>query len=86
MSDTEEIQAKVITARDQLQDTLDEIGNRLNVQKRAKKSYRENPTAWKVRRGHRRGGSRRAHHLGGSEALTPLPPPRFGFSQRGEGG
>ena len=48
MSDTEDIQAKVITARDQLQDTLDEIGNRLNVQKRAKKSYRENPTAWKI--------------------------------------
>ncbi len=48
MSDTEDIQAKVITARDQLQDTLDEIGNRLNVQKRAKKSYRENTTAWKV--------------------------------------
>jgi hypothetical protein len=48
MSDTEEIQSKVISARDQLQDTLDEIGNRLNVPKRAKKSYRENPTAWKI--------------------------------------
>ena len=48
MSDSAEIQAKVISARDQLQDTLDEIGNRMNVSKRAKKSYRENPTAWKV--------------------------------------
>ncbi len=48
MSDTAEIQAKVISARDQLQDTLDEIGERLNVPKRAKKSYRENPVQWKV--------------------------------------